>query len=135
MNLETKMFNQKIEMIEVKKLRHIEGFSLKKVKWLKDKILIDNVWKKPLAIDKEHFLVLDGQHRMEVALSIGLRHVPAIKFDYAMIKVVSLRKNHRFNWEMVVKKALLGDIYPYKTVKHYFDAEFPLCQYSLKELM
>lgn len=128
------MGNLRIEMIEVGKLRHIEGFSQRRVGWLKDKILKEGVWNKPLALDSEHFLVLDGQHRMEVALSLGLRKVPTIKYNYASVEVWSLRKNYQFDWELVVERALAGDIYPYKTVKHCFPEPLPLCQYSLEEL-
>ncbi len=124
-----------IEMVEVSQLRHIEGFSEKRVLWLRDKILAEGVWNKPLACDHQHGLVLDGQHRMEVAKLLGLKHVPAVKYEYASVKVWSLRpKNHHFTWETVVRRALVGDIYPYKTVKHEFPVALPACEYLLSEL-
>jgi L-serine kinase (ADP) len=124
-----------IQMVETGFLRHIEGFSVKRVSWLRDKILKEGIWTKPLALDQEHNLVLDGQHRMEVALSIGLKHVPAVKYDYASVKVWSLRKNYEFDWERVVEIVLSGTIYPYKTVKHAFGSPFPSCSHPLEELM
>jgi L-serine kinase (ADP) len=124
----------KVEMIPVSNLKHIEGFSSKRVIWLKDKILKEGVWNKPLSLDMEHCLVLDGQHRMEVAIFLGLKVVPVVKYDYATVKVWSLRKNHEFDWNTVVVKALEGNIYPYKTVKHLFTGEVPACRYSLEEL-
>ena len=53
-----------IEMVDVTFLKHIEGFSKKRVQWLKDKIVREGVWNKPVALDVSHGLVLDGQHRI-----------------------------------------------------------------------
>ena len=124
----------KIEMIPVSNLKHIESFSPKRVNWLKDKILKEGVWRKPLSLDMEHYLVLDGQHRMEVAITLGLKFVPAVKYDYAAVKLWSLRKKYEFDWKVVVERALEDNIYPYKTVKHMFTGEVPPCHYPLDEL-
>jgi L-serine kinase (ADP) len=124
-----------VEMVETIRLRHIEGYSAKRVSWLHDKILKEGIWTVPLALDQEHNLVLDGQHRMEVALSIGLKRVPAVKYDYSSVKVWSLRKNYEFDWARVVDTVLSGTIYPYKTVKHEFGPSSPSCNHPLDELM
>ena len=124
-----------IEMVEVDQLKHIEGFSVKRVKWLKDKIVGEGIWSKPLALDDQYDLVLDGQHRMEVARSLGLKQIPAVKYSYAAVKVWSLRPaKYEFTWETVVQRALQGDIYPYKTVKHAFPLPLPNCSIDLDEL-
>ena len=109
-----------IELIDVSLLRHIEGYSLRRVEWLKEKIIKENIWNKPIAIDSDNYLVLDGQHRMEVALALQLKKVPAVKYDYSSVEVWSLRKKYQFDWKLVTARALNGDIYPYKTVKHRF---------------
>jgi hypothetical protein len=125
-----------IEMVDVASLRHIEGFSNKRVQWLKDKIVREGVWNRPVALDAEYGLVLDGQHRMEVAKALGLLRIPAIRYDYSRIKVWSLRPGkYDFTWETVVQRALAGNIYPYKTVKHEFPRPLPVCQFSIGELM
>jgi hypothetical protein len=121
-------------MVETRLLRHIEGFSPRRVEWLKNKIVRDGIWKKPIALDSDHHLVLDGQHRMEVALVLGLKRIPAVKFDYALVRVWSLRPKYTFDWQHVVERALAGDIYPYKTVKHAFPAAIPTCEFNLNEL-
>jgi hypothetical protein len=123
-----------IVLVDVRDLRHIEGFSHKRVEWLTRKIASEGVWGKPVALDDEHNLVLDGQHRMEAALKLGLKKVPAVKFRYADVEVWSLRPTYSFDWKLVVKRSLSGDIYPYKTVKHRFPKPMPACQYSLDEL-
>lgn len=109
-----------VELVPVARLRHIEGFSKRRVDWLVRKILDEGVWTKPVALDTNHDLVLDGQHRMEAARALGLGVVPAIRYVYADIEVWSLRPNHVFDWQKVTERALAGDPYPYKTVKHRF---------------
>lgn len=123
-----------IELIEVGILRHIEGFSCRRVEWLKGKILKEGFWIKPVAIDAHNFLVLDGQHRMEVAIALELKKIPVVKYEYARVEVWSLRKKYQFDWQLVTERALIGEIYPYKTVKHRFPEPVPLCKYSLEEL-
>ncbi len=123
-----------IELVPVLKLRHIEGFSERRVEKLKTKIVNEGVWIKPIALDNNENLVLDGQHRMEVARSLGLSVVPAVKYEYAEVEVWSLRPKYSFDWQKVVEKAVAGDIYPYKTVKHRFPTPLPSCEYSLDEL-
>ena len=110
-----------IEMIEVASLRHIEGFSQRRVSWLARKIEAEAVWTKPLVLDRSHHLVMDGQHRMEVAKLFGMAVVPAVLYDYADVEVWSLRPDHyTVSAKEIVERALRGDIYPYKTAKHRF---------------
>ncbi|MEM9642372.1 MAG: hypothetical protein AAGA19_12825 [Pseudomonadota bacterium] len=123
-----------VEFFPAADLRHIEGFSQKRADWLREKILHEGVWTKPLALDREHGLVLDGQHRMEVAQALGLARVPVVKFDYATVPMRSLRDNHQFTWQDVVARALSGDIFPYKTVKHDFVDPLPKVRIELSEL-
>lgn len=123
-----------VEFFPTSDLRHVEGFSQKRVDWLSSKIQEEGIWTKPLALDMEHGLVLDGQHRMEVAKELGLKRVPVVKFDYAAVPLRSLRENHQFTWQDVVDRALSSDIYPYKTVKHDFVDPLPTLSLELSEL-
>jgi len=123
-----------VELVDPAMLRHIEGFSKRRVAWLREKIARERRWTKPLAVDDEHNLVMDGQHRMEVALALGLRRVPAVRYRYAQVEIWSLRPNYSFDWTDVVARALSGNIYPYKTVKHRFPREMGACDYPLEEL-
>lgn len=124
-----------IQLVCVNELRHIEGFSKRRVEWLAGKIRKEQLWNKPLAIDDQHNLVMDGQHRMEVSKALGLKHVPAVRFSYASVDIWSLRPGkYEFDWKTVVERALSGDIYPYKTVKHRFPTALPACRFSLEEL-
>jgi len=124
----------KIEFCETTLLKHIEGYSNRRVDWLCKKILAEGIWSKPLALDLEYNLVLDGQHRMEAALRLGLKQVPVVRYNYAHVPLKTLRPKHQFDWVKVTEQALKGDIYPYKTVKHNFTEPLPVCSFALKEL-
>lgn len=125
----------RVVLVPVVKLKHIEGFSKRRAAWLKKKILREGVWDKPVALDDKHGLVMDGQHRMEVALALGLKKIPAVKYRYRDVEIWSLRpKKYQFDWKQVVARALSGDIYPYKTVKHRFPVPLPSCHFEIDEL-
>lgn len=123
-----------IELVPVELLVHIEGHSKIRVEWLLAKIRTEGIWTKPLAIDDAHHLVLDGQHRMEAALRLGLARVPVVKYAYSSVTVWSLRRNYEFDWRLVTQRSLSGNPYPYKTVKHRFPSPVPSCTIPLSEL-
>lgn len=123
-----------MELIEVNKLRHIEGFSKKRVQWLKKKILSEGTWRFPLRIERNHLLVMDGQHRLEVAIELELTYVPCLLYDYAEVEVWSLRPKHLVTPELIIAKTLAQDIYPYKTAKHRFPDGVVECQFPLEIL-
>ena len=127
--------NELITFIPTEKLKHIEGFSQKRVDWLVQKIQTEKIWTKPLCVERTHFLVMDGQHRLESAKILGLKVVPCILYDYKSIEVWSLRESHFVDHETVITRSLRDDIYPYKTVKHRFPDNMPCLSILLDELL
>lgn len=123
-----------LELIEVSSLKHIEGHSPERVEWLKSKILKEGVWNQPIKISREHHLVLDGQHRFEVAMKLGLARVPCQVFDYRDVEIWSLRDDCVVTHDLVIERSLKGDIYPYKTVKHRFRDPIQVCSYPIETL-
>lgn len=123
-----------IRLIDTKFLKHVEGFSGKRVEWLKNKIIKERVWNKPICVDSKYGIVMDGQHRMEVAKLLNISKIPAILFEHKEVKFWSLRDNHVVDLESIIDKSLSGNIYPYKTVKYSFPIEIPKCSINLEEL-
>ena len=56
-----------MKLIKVGLLRHIEAFSTKRVANITRKMLESGIWEKPICVERNHFLVLDGQHRLMAA--------------------------------------------------------------------
>lgn len=118
-----------VTLIPTESLRHIEGFSPRRVSWLIAKMKKERLWTRPVclapvtdAAGKVVHLVMDGQHRTEAALRLGLREVPAQLFDYHQVEVWSLRPSQNVTVDLVIARSLANDPYPYKTVKHRFTA-------------
>ena len=125
--------NPKVELFEASKLKHIEDYSRDAVAALTDKIRAEGRWVRPLCISKEG-LVMDGQHRMEVAKNLGLSKVPVIIYNYNQVPIYSLREDYSFTYKDVVRRAGENSIYPYKTVKHVFNEDDLRCDYALEDL-
>ena len=123
-----------VVMVDVASLKHIEEHNLVRVEELRHKILTEKVWTQPIIVEKKNHLVLDGQHRFEVALALGFNRVPAIIVDYDSVKVWTLRREYPVSQRKVYAKVKAGEVYPYKTVKHKFDFEIPEISVNLDEL-
>ena len=123
-----------IHLIETKKLKHIEDFSRNKVKKLVSKILNEGMWTSPICVERNHWLVLDGQHRFEVAKELGIKYIPAMLFNYSEIRYWPLRDNYTVSIEIICDKSLSGDIFPFKSVKHDFNTKILSCKYPIDNL-
>lgn len=125
-----------MKLVNINLLKHIEGFSEKRVANMKRKMLESGVWERPICIEKNHFLILDGQHRFEVASRLNLKYIPCEFFDYNDESVIvwSLRKECVVTKELVIERALSGNIYPYKTAKHKFLQKVEKIGIPLKKL-
>ena len=123
-----------IELLELSYLKPIEDYSNLRFEYLFEKINKEKVWNKPLVVDKDFYLILDGHHRFEVAKKMKLNKVPIIKLNYKNIKIWSLRDDEIVNHELVIEKSLKGNIYPRKTVKHNFTFPIPNCNFNLNDL-
>jgi len=124
-----------MKFIKIDRLICIEKFGPKKVKKLKNKILKDGVWIRPICIDKKRFLIMDGHHRFEVAKQLGFKYIPCKLYSYSEVEVRSMRKNHTITKELIIKKVLSGDVYPYKTVKHKFPGGYPCSDVPIEVLL
>ena len=127
---------RKITLVDTHKLKHIEGFSKKRALWLEKKIVKEGLWTVPLKIESENFLVMDGQHRMEVAISLGLQQVPCLLYTYDEVELWSLRDQYEVTPEIILERVLAENILPYKTAKHAFPDSGDLkCSIKLQELI
>lgn len=124
-----------IELIAVDSLKPIEDFISERADQLFETISENEFWIKPIVIESEHGLILDGHHRFNVAKRMGLKKIPVIVVDYKDIEIWSLRPEEEVTHELVVKRALSNNIYPNKTVKHNFPFAVPECKISIKTLV
>ena len=124
----------RFELINPKTLVPIEGHDSDRVEWLISKIESEGFWTVPVCVSTEGY-VMDGHHRHQAALKLGLSHVPIERFRYEEVNLYSLRDEIEVEYELIKKNISDGVIYPYKTAKHDFPesrAEFQAV--SLSEL-
>ncbi len=114
----------KVYFLNPKKLNPIEDFDTNRVDWLKEKIKKEEKWTVPLAVAQEHNLVMDGHHRLQVALTLNLKKIPCFIYSYSLINTFSLRKGVKVSSEIIIKNFLDSKIFPYKTAKHELNIPF-----------
>ena len=108
----------KVYFLNPKKLNPIEDYDPNRVDWLRDKIKKDDIWTKPIAIAQEHNLVMDGHHRLQVALELDLPKIPCFIYSYKDIEPFSLREEEKVSSKIIIENFLKSKIFPYKTAKH-----------------
>ncbi len=105
-------------LINPKKLNPIEDFIPDRLEWLIKKIKEEGKWTTPIAIAREHNLVMDGHHRLQASIKLGLIKVPCFIYSYKDIIPYSLRDNVKVTSNKIIENFLLSKIYPNKTAKH-----------------
>jgi len=123
------------EIIALDKLVPIEGYIEDRKKMLFNKIKEECIWTKPLIVDCDNYMIMDGHHRFEVAKELKLTKIPVILVSYDDIEIWSLRNSEEVSPRLVKERALASDLYPNKTVKHHFPFTISDCYISLKELI
>lgn len=109
-------------LVELERLRSHEQTRPGPLARLVEEIRGDGFVRKPVLVDAEHFVILDGHHRVEALRILGCRRVPVYLVDYdddaiglttwpeAVVKAVTKRE--------VIERGLRGDPFPPKTTRH-----------------
>ena len=84
-----------VYFLNPKKLNPIDNYDSNRVDWLKEKIKKEDKWTMPIAIAQEHNLVMDGHHRLQVALELNLQKIPCFIYSYNQIEPYSLREEEK----------------------------------------
>jgi ParB-like chromosome segregation protein Spo0J len=73
---------------ELKEHEEINPFHLKE---FMEKIKSDGILKKPIVVDKNTKIVLDGAHRLNALKALGCKKIPAVLVNYRSLKIKVLR--------------------------------------------
>jgi len=93
----------------------------------------------PLLVDKKTRTILDGHHRYNTALHLGLEKIPGIEVDYLdddSIQVMAWpgKENMTVTKVSVLSTAKSGNLFPPKTSKHSISIDYPQQFFPLEEL-
>ena len=97
------------------------------------------VMHKPLLVDRGSLTILDGHHRYNAAIELGLELIPVILVDYmgdSTIRVDVWPECGRtvITKEEVVSMGLSEDLFPPKTSRHLLSHKLPSIRVELTEL-
>ena len=118
--MESPLNNYQIFFAKVNQLKPLEGFISSRADDLYDEISRSGIWTTPVVIDNQHGLIMDGHHRHQVAMRLGLTYVPVVAWNYNQVDVWSLRDTEEVTVKRILQNYKDGIIYPYKTAKHGF---------------
>lgn len=109
-------------IVDIDRLRPHERTTESVIRETAEAIEADGFLRRPLLVESEHLVILDGHHRYEALKRLGCRRVPVYLVDYkddgiglttwpgAAFAVVTK--------EEVLDRGLRGDLYPPKTTRH-----------------
>lgn len=124
-----------IEYLDIDSLLPIEDFLIDRIPILENQISKLGRWTKPIIVEKNHKLILDGHHRFVVAKRLGLKRIPAVLVNYNQVDLWSLREDELVDVQTVVRRAKAHHIYPNKTVKHDFKFSAPNIDIAMEYLL
>lgn len=109
-----------IKIIPIEELKPHEQTIPENLKRLENKIRENGYLINPIIVDQDSLVILDGHHRAKVLKLLGYKKVPAFLVDYSDkgIKVFQRRPEIPITKEIIIKKALAGEVFPCKTSKH-----------------
>ena len=128
-----------IVLLEIKELLPHEEVKEKKLRKLIDLVNKRGGIYEPVLVDRETKTLLDGHHRYNTALNLGLKAIPAIEVDYLEDESIQVeswpgKEEMKITKQSVLSMAKSGNLYPPKTSKHSISIEYPRRFFSLEEL-
>jgi hypothetical protein len=104
-----------IDLVDIDLLRPHEETDQEYVKILTEKISRDKILRRPLLIDSEETIILDGHHRYEALKRLGIRKVPVIKIRYKDDEHIKIDKWIRI---YMIDVAVKGIRLPQRSTRH-----------------
>jgi len=113
-----------LSVVEIERLRGHERTDEARLKALKAEIESDGMLMRPIVVDEETDVVLDGHHRLEALRLLGCSRIPVCYVSYVSdrIGVMSMVKALEITKSKVVQAAMRGEPFPPKTTWHYLNS-------------
>lgn len=101
---------------------------------LRESIARAGQWLEPIIVERSQGIVMDGNHRFNAALQLGLKRVPCIQLDYAdpRVCVWHWRTGQAFDVARIFSTIARGEILAYKTTRHAFEPALPVVAIPLE---
>lgn len=128
-----------VELVDISWLKPHEEFKQKKVDELVKVTLQWGCYTKPLLVDRKTGAILDGHHRHQVGLVLGLSKVPAVLFDYLVddsiiVEPFPNKEIDSLSKQDVIDMSLSDSLFTPKTTRHTTSWDSPPIAISLDDL-
>ncbi|GIR75431.1 MAG: ParB N-terminal domain-containing protein [Candidatus Thermoplasmatota archaeon] len=139
MNGLRRMSTMSWELVEVACLRPHEQTLPWRVEEMVEKIQRNKYFHKPLLVDRSTMTILDGHHRHQASLRLGLKRVPAMVFDYQederiVVEAWPPTPRGSVSKALVVQMAENGLLMEPKSSKHSIHVDIPRLRIPLEAL-
>lgn len=129
---------KKFVLLPVKKLKPHERIRRERVEELMRKIREKKAFTKPIIVEENHFVILDGHHRFAALKKMGAKLIPAYLLNYNSkeVRVFLRRKEMREKLikDCILRTALSGKVFPHKTTRHLIKDRPQRIKVALREL-
>ncbi len=128
--------NVEVRLIPLDRLRRSEEINIGRMQSLTNRIARCGEWTRPLFVEENSLVIMDGHHRFAAAQVLGLKHVPCALLSYgdARLSVVYWAGGSPFDSGAVIDAGLSGRLLGFKTTRHSFAGEIPCDPVQLKVL-
>lgn len=125
-----------VRLVELSRLCRTEHHNPQRASRLAMNIAAEGTWTNPLWVESGDLLVMDGHHRLEAAILLGLARVPCTLLSYHMpeLSVVSWNGNTKFPIADIFAAGRTRSLLPYKTTRHMLSCTAPQVSYDLVDL-
>ena len=110
-----------VRVVEISLLRGHERLDAKRLNNLKAEIRSDGILKRPIAVDVNTNVVLDGHHRIGALRLLGCFRIPVLFVDYESprIGVKTSENGQEYPKQKIIEAASKGELLPPKSTWHY----------------
>ena len=109
-------------LVEAKQLKPHEQTDSGHLETLIKQIKDDGMLYCPILIDKNHFIILDGHHRVLALKYLGCSFIPSYLVDYwdplVLVNRWERATSTKVNKDEIIKAGLTGRLFPPKTSRH-----------------
>ena len=109
-----------LALVDINILKPHERTIEERVRLLENDIRKKRVLLKPILVDANTMVILDGHHRVEALRRLGARYIAALLVDYedSCVSVSSWRPGWTITKSTVIQAALSGKLFPPRTSRH-----------------
>jgi len=110
-----------VRIVNIALLKGHERTDAQRLANLTSEIEADGILKKPIVVDANTNVVLDGHHRIGALRALGCSKIPAVLVDYQSHKigVKTAENGEEYSKKKVVETALKGELLSPKSTWHY----------------